>query len=38
MSTGDIELATDEVEGFRWTALLALGVLGQRVGDVLDDG
>jgi 8-oxo-dGTP pyrophosphatase MutT (NUDIX family) len=38
MSTGDIELATDEVEGFRWTALPALGVLGQRVGDVLDDG
>lgn len=38
MSTGDIELATDEVEGFRWTALPALGVLGQRVGDLLDDG
>jgi 8-oxo-dGTP pyrophosphatase MutT (NUDIX family) len=38
MSTGVIELATDEVEGFRWTALSTLGVLGQRVGDVLDDG
>jgi 8-oxo-dGTP pyrophosphatase MutT (NUDIX family) len=38
MSTGDIELATDEIEGFRWTSLPALGVLGQRVGDVLDHG
>jgi 8-oxo-dGTP pyrophosphatase MutT (NUDIX family) len=38
MSTGDIELASDEVEGFRWIALHALGVLGQRISDLLDDG
>ena len=38
MSTGEVQLATDEVEGFRWTALPTLGVLGQRVSDVLDHG
>jgi 8-oxo-dGTP pyrophosphatase MutT (NUDIX family)/orotate phosphoribosyltransferase len=37
MSTGDVELATHEVEEFRWTTLDALGPLGQRVEALLDD-
>ncbi len=38
MSAGDIQLAIDEVDEFRWTALDSFGKLGQRVGHLLDDG
>jgi 8-oxo-dGTP pyrophosphatase MutT (NUDIX family) len=37
MSAREIELASDEVEAFRWATLDALGPLGQRVGDLFSN-